>query len=157
VSAAIHRGFAGDTPATTISLPSCNGSDDQERFGASSNRVRQQSVWWFMRQVFAIRKKSNHWPAQLRDVIAYRSPQHRILHLDRIENRALCNRILDFKCHFAVNARERAQMRRKDDAYQVSHVEKCSTQVIGQRLIIQLRSQLPTRDDSCYNPWAERE
>src|SRR5213596_3956656 len=70
-----------------------------------------------MRQILATGKKSNHWPPELRNVITYRSPQHRISCFDRVEHRTLAHRSFSFEFHFAIHACERTQMRRKHDAY----------------------------------------
>ena len=69
-----------------------------------------------MRQIFAAGKKSNHWPAKLRNVIAYRSPKHWIFRFECIEQRTLSDRSLNLKFRFAIDVRERAQMRWENDA-----------------------------------------
>src|SRR5262249_21498650 len=54
--------------------------------------------------------------ALLRDVVANRPAQHRIGGLERIEDRALRRGAVDVELYFAVDARERPQMSRQDDA-----------------------------------------
>jgi hypothetical protein len=52
-------------------LPTRNCTDDQEWFRPIRNRVRQRRIGRFMRQIFAARKKTDHWPANLRHMITH--------------------------------------------------------------------------------------
>src|SRR5271156_7237573 len=65
------------TQPVGLSAP-CNGADDEERFPSRGNLVRQRGVQFLMRKVFAAGEESQEGPALLRDVIAYRSAQHRV-------------------------------------------------------------------------------
>jgi len=52
-----------------------------------------------------------------RNVIAYRSPKHRIFRFQRVEYRTLSQSNLNLEFRFAIDARKRTQVRRKYDAY----------------------------------------
>src|SRR6266508_6484427 len=68
-----------------------------------------------MRQVLATGKKANHRPSKMCHVIAHRTSQHRISLFKCVEHRTLTHGSLYFEFHFAINASESAQIRRKHD------------------------------------------
>src|SRR5205814_8976594 len=70
-----------------------------------------------MRQIFATRKKTNHLPANLRDMITHCPAQHRIFRFNGVEQRALSYRSVKLKSYFTVDVRQRTQIRRKNNAY----------------------------------------
>src|SRR6185369_5546838 len=55
-------------------------------------------------------------PALVRDLIADRAAQHRILGLERVENRALRDEPGDVERHLALHPRQAAQVGRQADA-----------------------------------------
>src|SRR5215475_13013745 len=77
-----------------------------------------------MRQVFAAGKKTNHWPANLRHLIAHRPAQHWIFRFNRVQQRALSQRSVELKFYFTFDVRQRTQIRRKNDAY---HCTVCTS------------------------------
>ena len=98
-------------------LPTRNCTDDQEWFRPIRNRVRQRRIGRFMRQIFAARKKTDHWPANLRHMITHCPAQHRIFRFNRVQQRALSQRSIELKSYFTVDVRQRTQIRRKNNAY----------------------------------------
>ena len=98
-------------------LAARNCTDDQEWFCPSRNRIRQRRIGRFMRQIFAARKKTDHWPANLRHMIAHRPAQHRIFRFYRVQQRALSQLSVELKSYFAVQVGQRAQIRGKNDTY----------------------------------------
>src|SRR5271156_3152968 len=99
-----------------LSAP-CNGADDEERFPSRGNLVRQRGVQLLMRKVFPAGEESQEGPAFLRDVIAYRSAQHRVAAFERVEYRALRNLTFDIETYLPADVREPAKVRRKLDSY----------------------------------------
>src|SRR5438876_11574915 len=77
-----------------------------------------------MRQVLATGKKAHHRPSKMCHVIAHRTSQHRISLFKCVEHRTLTHESLDFEFHFAINTRERAQIRWKDDT---NHGNACTS------------------------------
>jgi hypothetical protein len=67
-----------------IILPTRNCADDQKWFRPIRNRVRQRRIGRFMRQIFTARKKTDHWPANLRYMITHCPAQHRIFRFNRV-------------------------------------------------------------------------
>lgn len=100
-----------------IYLPTRNCTDDQEWFRPIRNRVRQRRIGRFMRQIFAARKKTDHWPANLRHMITHCPAQHRIFRFNHVQQRALGQRSVELKSYFTVDVRQRTQIRRKNNAY----------------------------------------
>jgi hypothetical protein len=58
-----------------------------------------------MRKVLRASEESQERSALLRDVIANRASQHRVVGLERVEDRALRGRTLDLELHVAANMR----------------------------------------------------
>src|SRR5438046_8272477 len=77
-----------------------------------------------MRQILATGKEPHHRPPKLRNVVADRSAQHWMIRFDRVEHRTLGDGTLHLEFHFAINTRERAQMRWKDDT---NHGNACTS------------------------------
>ena len=69
-----------------------------------------------MGQILLAGEEAHEGPPLLRDVIADGAAERRITGLQGIENRAQCDVAVDFEPHFAIDLRERAQMRRENDA-----------------------------------------
>jgi hypothetical protein len=69
-----------------------------------------------VRKIFLAREKSQKRPALLRDLIPNRPAQHGIAGFQRVQHRALRDRTLNFKLHFAANMRQRSQMLWKYDS-----------------------------------------
>src|SRR6266540_2812998 len=77
-----------------------------------------------MRQVFAARKKTDHWPANLRHTITHCPAKHRIFRFNRVQQRALSYRSVELKSYFTLGVRQRTQIRRKNNA---NHGNVCAS------------------------------
>ena len=69
-----------------------------------------------MRQIFSTGKKPHQRTAQLRDVIAHRPAQHGIASFELVEYGPLGRGRINVEFYVAIDARQRAQMRRKNNA-----------------------------------------
>jgi len=98
-------------------LATRNCTDDQEWFRPIRNRIGQRRIGRLMRQIFAARKKTDHWPANLRHMITHCPSQHRIFRFNCIQQRPLSQRSVYLKSYFTIDVRQRAQIRRKNNAY----------------------------------------
>ena len=95
-------------------LPTRNCTDDQEWFRPIRNRVRQRRIGRFMGQIFAARKKTDHWPANLRHMITHCPAQHRIFRFNRVQQRALSQRSVELKSYFTLDVRQRTQVQAEE-------------------------------------------
>jgi hypothetical protein len=92
-------------------LPARNRANNQKRFLAGRDLLRQWSVWWFVRKVFfAPEKPQERSPLQCA-VVPNRSPQHGIASFERVQHRALRNRSRDFERDFATHVGQCTQMK----------------------------------------------
>ena len=96
-------------------LTASNRSNNQKRLGSIRDRVGERRIRRFMRQIISAGKESYKWPPDLSNMITHCSAQHRISSLERVEHRALSDRSDNVKFHFAINVRERSQMRRENN------------------------------------------
>jgi hypothetical protein len=110
--------------ASASNLTSRHCADDEKRLHAVGDGLGERCVGPLMWEILLAGKESHVRPASLRDVVAYRSAQHRVPRLEGIEYRALRNLTGYFEADFAVDSRERAQMRRKDNA---NHGSVCAS------------------------------
>src|SRR5947209_4695382 len=102
-----------------------NCANDQIRLRAACDRLRQWRVRRFVRQIFPTRVEAQERPALLRHMIADRAAQHRIARLNRVNDRALSHRPIDFQFHLALaESRERPQMEWKLDP---NHFSVCAS------------------------------
>jgi len=69
-----------------------------------------------MGEILLAGEEAQEWPALLRDMVPDGASKHGIASLERVKNRALRGRALDFELHLAVDARQRPQMCRQLDA-----------------------------------------
>ena len=69
-----------------------------------------------MGHVLLAGKESYKRPALLGNVVADRPAQHGIPRLERVENRALRDRSIDFELNFALNVGQGSQMKREHNA-----------------------------------------
>lgn len=90
-----------------------NGSNDEKRFRARSDRRRQSRIRRFVGHILGAREEAQKRPAFPGDVIADSALQHRIARFECVEDRALGDRTLDGKLHVATDAGERPQVRGK--------------------------------------------
>jgi hypothetical protein len=74
-----------------------------------------------MGQIFSAGKESHQWPPELSNMITHCSAQHRIPSFKRVEHRALSDRSGNLEFHFAINARQRSQMRRENNTNHFSN------------------------------------
>ena len=91
-------------------LAAGHGPHDQKRLGAHRDRVWQRGVRQVVGQILLAGEEPHERSALLRDLIADRSPQHRIAGLERVEDRALRGPTLNVEIHLAVDLRQRPQM-----------------------------------------------
>src|SRR5690349_7361830 len=91
-------------------LPAGDGADNEEGLGPGGDRVWQGSVGRVVRHVFLARIESDEGTALLRDVVADRPAQHRVLRLQRVQDRALRDWAGDLDPHLAAGAGERLKM-----------------------------------------------
>src|SRR5207302_7300808 len=96
-------------------LAAGHGPHDQERLGARRDSLRQGCIRRLIGEILLAAEEPDERPALLGDVVANRSPQHRVGGLERVEDRALRDLPLDVELHLAVDVRERPEMRREHD------------------------------------------
>ena len=77
-----------------------------------------------MRQIFSTGKKPYERPAQLSDVVAHRTAQHGKSSFEFVEYRPLSHGGIDVEFYLAIDARQRAQMRRQNNA---NHGSVCTS------------------------------
>jgi len=77
-----------------------------------------------MRQILSADKKPHQRTAELRDVIAHRTAQHGIASLEFVEYGPLGRGGINVEFYVAIDARQRAQMRRQNDT---NHVSVCTS------------------------------
>ena len=70
-----------------------------------------------MRQIFSAGEKPYKRPTQLSDMIAHCPAEHGISSFDLVEYGPLSNGGINVKFYVAIDARQRAQMRRQNNAY----------------------------------------
>ncbi len=87
-----------------------NGSAPETTVGWQRDRVR------IVGEILLASEEPDEGPALQRDMVADRSSQNRIGSLQRIQDRAERRRTLDVQDHFAIDLRERAQVRGQHDA-----------------------------------------
>src|SRR5687767_10315287 len=107
-----------------FTLSSRHGAHDEKGLGAAHDRFRQWCVGRLVRRVLLTRERSQEWPALLRDVVADGAAQHRILRLERVEDRARRGLTAHVDLDLAIDTRERAQMRRQHHA---NHGNVCTS------------------------------
>src|SRR5262245_24518310 len=88
----------------------------QKRFFACRNRFGQRLVLRLMGPVFFAGKEPDKRATLLCHVIAYRSPQHRRVSLEGVEDRIQRNLTFNLNLHLAVDSRQGSQMRWKLDS-----------------------------------------
>ena len=93
-----------------------DGADDHEWFDARRDGGGERRVGRLMRNVFVAGEESQKCTPLLRAVFANRAAEHRVAGFERVENRPLRRLAFDGDLDFAVDAGERSQMERKDDA-----------------------------------------
>ena len=69
-----------------------------------------------MGQILFAGEEPQECPALLGNVVADGTVQHRIASLERIEDRALCDRTFDLELHLSVDLSQRSQMSRQYDS-----------------------------------------
>src|ERR1017187_4228329 len=78
-------------------LASGNCSQDDKWFHPRGHYFRQGGVRPFMGEILLAGEETQERPALLCNLIADRTAQHGIPSLQGVENRALCDRAIDFK------------------------------------------------------------
>ena len=112
------------TSESRLALSPRNRTHDPKRLRSRRDRLRQRRVWRLMGQILLASEESHERSALVGDVIAHGATQHRISGLQRVQNRALCDRTFDREHHVAVDFRKRSQMERKDDS---NHGSVCAS------------------------------
>jgi len=69
-----------------------------------------------MRKIFPASKEPQKRPPLAGDMVAYRSPQHRIARLERVKNRSQRSLTLNVDLHLVINPGQRSQMVRKSNS-----------------------------------------
>src|SRR6266851_91153 len=82
-------------------LAARNRPDDDKRLFPGRDRVGQWRVRRLMGQIFLAGEEPQERPALLRDLVADRPAQHRIVRFERVDNRTLRDRALDIDLDFA--------------------------------------------------------
>jgi hypothetical protein len=95
-----------------LRLPSRNRADHQERFLTCGDRLRQRLVRQFVRNVLLASEEPDEWAPLSGHMITDCSSKHGEAFLERVDNRALGRLAIHYEAHFAVNMRERSEMRR---------------------------------------------
>ena len=97
-------------------LAASHRADNQERFSALDDFVRQNGVRRFEGQILFAREEADEWSSLQRAVITDRAAQRRIPCFQSIQHRLNRDRACDFKRYLAVrNAGEIAQMKWQHD------------------------------------------
>jgi len=86
---------------------------DQKGLGPGRDRFGQWGVRRLMGQILLAGEEPQERSALLGDLVAYRSAQHRIASLERVEDRALRHLTFDLELYLAADVRQRPQMIRK--------------------------------------------
>ena len=97
-------------------LAAGNRPDDEKGLFPRCDGVGQRSIWRLKRIVLFAGEEAQERTALLRDMIADRATQHRILGFESVEHRALRDRTLDVELHLGTDARQRPQMSGEYDA-----------------------------------------
>ena len=97
-------------------LASSDGSEDQQGLGSGGNGVRQWGVGLLVGEILAAGEEAQEWPALLRDMVADRSAQHRIMGFERVEDGALRGLASNLEFDFTANVRQPSQMWRENNA-----------------------------------------
>src|SRR5262245_18482448 len=93
--------------------PARDGTHDKQRLRTARNGFRQLKLVRFERQIFLASEEPDERPPLQGDMVANRAPQHGIPRFEGVEHRYHRRRAVHFELHFAVHARQRAQMKRK--------------------------------------------
>src|SRR6516164_6756964 len=100
-----------------------------------------------MRQILLAGEEPQEWPPLLRDLVANRPAKHRIVCFDRVEDRALSHRALDFELHLGTDMRQGPQMLRQDDP---DHVRVCTSTESTAGRSLTMGSQLSPASGDAY-------
>jgi hypothetical protein len=112
----VLRPGIGLRPPVRKALTARNRSNDNQGLRSRRDRTRQGSVRRLMRQIFFACEKAQERSPLQRNLVADRPPQHWITILERVEDRTLGGRALDFEFHLATNVRQRSQVLREYDS-----------------------------------------
>src|SRR5260370_38314206 len=107
---------AGKVAPADWPLGAGNGADDEKWLFSGCDFVGQQSVRRLQGIVFRAGEETQERTALLRDMIAYRAAQHRILCFEGIEHGALCDWPRHVQLNLGTDPRHRSQKARKHDA-----------------------------------------
>src|SRR6266478_5550824 len=121
VSSVCRRRGVGQPESTRFrrdksGLAAGNGPDDEKGLFPRFDGVGKRAIRRLERIVFLASEEAQERTALLRDVIADRAAQHRILGLEGVEHRALRDRTVDVELHLRTDARQRPQMSGEYDA-----------------------------------------
>jgi len=97
-------------------LAASHGPHDQKWLCAHRDRVGQRGIRWFMRQIPLTGEEPNERPALVRDVVADRPAQHRILGFQCVQDRAQRRRPFNPELDLFADARQHPQMMREYDS-----------------------------------------
>lgn len=86
-------------------LPAGNSPDNKERLLSACHGLGKRSIRRFVRQVLLASKETQKGPTLEGRVVANRSPQHRIVSLEGIQQRSLCHGALNLELHLETDVR----------------------------------------------------
>lgn len=106
-------------------LAAGDGADDEIWFAAGDDGFGKRSIGRLMRQILLAGEEAKERAALAGDLVTSRAAQHRVLLLQRIENRSAGDRSRDFELDFVARrvpsyAGEDAEMGRENDADHLS-------------------------------------
>src|SRR5438552_3111907 len=93
-----------------------DGPDDEKGFCTRCDRLGQRRIGRLKGIIFLASEEPQERTTFLRDMIADRAAQHRILRLEGVEHRPLRDRTFHVDLHFGADARQCAQVSGKHDA-----------------------------------------
>src|ERR1700736_5603668 len=105
-------------------------ADDQEWLPPGDDQVGQRRIRRLVGEVLLASEESQKRAPPPGRLVADRSPQHRIFRLERVEHRALSDRVADLDLHLTTNASQGPQVRRQNDPDQAS-VCTCTERTAG--------------------------
>src|SRR5258705_6654632 len=88
-------------------------ADDEVGLGAGCDRLGKRGIGGFVGQILAAGEETEKGPALLGDVVADGAAEHRVTGLERVEDRALGNQLLNLELDFALDAGQRSKVERK--------------------------------------------
>ncbi len=99
-------------------------ANDQKRFPAGNNVIRQRRIRRFVREILGASKEPQEGAPLLGHVITNRAAEHRVLHFKRIEDGSGRDRPLQVQLNLALNVAKCPQVMRQ---YNTNHGSVCTS------------------------------